>query len=130
VTHVWLVPAVIVLIAGAASRYGADSRDSCDWKSSRDRPPPPPPRRSHTPTGDLVLLTRAVVRAVRHGSVAVTRFTGGQIGLWDRYLRQQCPWEEERLHWTRDASGEWHLDGHILPPTLGRPRRRRTGGSS
>jgi len=50
---------VLVAIAVAAPRYGADSRDSADWNPARRYDEPPPTRRRHTVGADLATLGRA-----------------------------------------------------------------------
>jgi hypothetical protein len=64
-TSLWLLPALLLLIALAAPRYGVDSRDGHDWNRRFGPPDPPPPmasRRRSTPAADLAALVRAVRR--------------------------------------------------------------------
>ena len=71
-TSLWLLPALLLLIALAAPRYGVDSRDGHDWNRRFGPPDPPPPmasRRRSTPAADLAALARLVRRA----PAAVTR---------------------------------------------------------
>ena len=65
-TSLWLLPALLLLIALAAPRYGVDSRDGHDWNRRFGPPDPPPPmasRRLSTPAADLAALARLVRRA-------------------------------------------------------------------
>jgi hypothetical protein len=65
-TSLWLLPALLLLIALAAPRYGVDSRDGHDWNRRFGPPDPPPPmasRRRSTPAADLAALARLVRRA-------------------------------------------------------------------
>ena len=67
----WLLPALLLLIAFAAPRYGVDSRDGYDWNRRFGPPDPPPPmasRRRSTPAADLAALARFVRRSVRRSS--------------------------------------------------------------
>ena len=70
-TSLWLLPAVLLLIALAAPRYGVDSRDGSYW-NRRFGPPDPPPRmasrRRSTPAADLAALARFVRRALHRRS--------------------------------------------------------------
>jgi hypothetical protein len=64
-TSMWLLPALLVLIAVAAPRYGVDSRDGYDWNRRFGPPDPLPPmasRRRSTPAADLIALARFVRR--------------------------------------------------------------------
>jgi hypothetical protein len=73
-TSLWLLPALLVMIALAAPRYGVDSRDGFDWNRRIGPPEPPPPmasRRRSTPTADVAALARHVRRAVIRGRAAV-----------------------------------------------------------
>jgi hypothetical protein len=66
--NLWLLPALLLLIAIAAPRYGVDSRDGHDWNRRFGPPDPPPPmasRRRSTPAADLAALARFARRAVR-----------------------------------------------------------------
>jgi hypothetical protein len=66
--NLWLLPALLLLIAIAAPRYGVDSRDGHDWNRRPGPPDPPPPmasRRRSTPLADLAALARFARRAVR-----------------------------------------------------------------
>src|SRR5204863_1037010 len=59
--NLWLLPALLLLIAIAAPRYGVDSRDGHDWNRRFGPPDPPPPmasRRRSTPAADLAALAR------------------------------------------------------------------------
>lgn len=61
----WLLPALLLLIALAAPRYGVDSRAGHDWTPRFGPPDPPPPmasRRRSTPAADLRALARYVRR--------------------------------------------------------------------
>jgi hypothetical protein len=61
----WLLPALLVVIALAAPRYGVDSRDGYDWNRRFGPPDPPPPmssRRRSTPAADLAALVRYLRR--------------------------------------------------------------------
>ena len=72
-TSLWLLPALLLLIALAAPRYGVDSRDGHDWNRRFGPPDPLPPlasRRRSTPAADLAALARLVRRAAL---AAVTR---------------------------------------------------------
>ena len=65
-TSLWLLPALLLLIALAAPRYGVDSRDRYDWNRRFGPPDPLPPmasRRRSTPAADLAALARFVRRA-------------------------------------------------------------------
>jgi hypothetical protein len=62
----WLLPAMLLLIALAAPRYGVDSRDGSYWNRRFGPPDPLPPmasRRRSTPAADLAALLRLVRRA-------------------------------------------------------------------
>jgi hypothetical protein len=66
--NLWLLPALLLLIAIAAPRYGVDSRDGHDWNRRFGPPDPPAPmasRRRSTPAADLAALARFARRAVR-----------------------------------------------------------------
>jgi len=66
-TSLWLLPALLLLIALAAPRYGVDSRDGQDWHRRPGPPDPPPPmasRRRSTPAADLAALVRFVRRVL------------------------------------------------------------------
>ena len=72
-TSVWLLPAVLVLIALAAPRYGVDSRDGSFWNPRFGPPDPPLPmasRRRSTPAADLAALVRLFRRATGGGITA------------------------------------------------------------
>ena len=72
-TSLWLLPALLLLIALAAPRYGVDSRDGHDWNRRFGPPDPLPPlasRRRSTPAADLAALARFGRHAAR---AAVTR---------------------------------------------------------
>ena len=74
-TSLWMLPALLLLIALAAPRYGVDSRDGHDWNRRFGPPDPPPPmasRRRSTPAADLAALARLARHAAR-GTVARTR---------------------------------------------------------
>jgi hypothetical protein len=74
-TSLWLLPALLLLIALAAPRYGVDSRDGHDWNRRFGPPDPPPPmasRRRSTPAADLAALAR-LVRRVALAAAARTR---------------------------------------------------------
>jgi hypothetical protein len=74
-TSLWLLPALLLLIAVAAPRYGVDSRDGYDWNRRFGPPDPPPPmasRRRSTPSADLAALARFVRRTVTHRRTDVT----------------------------------------------------------
>jgi len=84
-TSLWLLPALLLLIAVAAPRYGVDSRDGYDWNRRFGPPDPPPPmasRRRSTPAADLVALARFVRRtlggraAERAAAATVARSSG------------------------------------------------------
>jgi hypothetical protein len=66
----WILPAVLLVLALAAPRYGVDSRDGSDWNSRSGPPDPPLPpasRRRSTPAADLAALARFTRRIVhRH----------------------------------------------------------------
>ena len=67
-TSLWLLPALLLLIALAAPRYGVDSRDGHDWNRRFGPPDPPPPmasRRRSTPAADLAALARIGRHAAR-----------------------------------------------------------------
>jgi hypothetical protein len=67
-TSLWLLPALLLLIALAAPRYGVDSRDGYDWNRRFGPPEPPPPmasRRRSTPRADVAALARFVRRTLR-----------------------------------------------------------------
>ena len=69
-TSLWLLPAVLLLIAVAAPRYGVDSRDGSYWNRRFGPPDPPPPmasRRRSTPAADLAALLRLARRAAATG---------------------------------------------------------------
>jgi hypothetical protein len=60
-TSLWLLPALLLLIAIAAPRYGVDSRDGSLWNRRFGPPDPPPPmasRRRSTPAADLKRVLR------------------------------------------------------------------------
>jgi hypothetical protein len=66
-TSLWLLPALLLLIALAAPRYGVDSRDGSMWNPRLGPPDPPPPmasRRRSTPAADLAALGRLLRRRV------------------------------------------------------------------
>ena len=72
-TSLWLLPALLIVIALAAPRYGVDSRDGYDWNRRFGPPDPPPPmssRRRSTPAADLAALARLVRRAASRGPVS------------------------------------------------------------
>ena len=72
-TSLWLLPALLLLIAVAAPRYGVDSRDGYDWNRRFGPPDPPPPmasRRRSTPAADLAALVGFVRRALPRRPVA------------------------------------------------------------
>jgi hypothetical protein len=74
-TSLWLLPALLLLIAVAAPRYGVDSRDGYDWNRRFGPPDPPPPmasRRRSTPRADLAALVRFVRRSVARRRTDVT----------------------------------------------------------
>src|SRR3954449_4776594 len=53
--NLWLLPALLLLIAITAPRYGVDSRDGHDWNRRFGPPDPPPPmasRRRSPPPAD------------------------------------------------------------------------------
>jgi hypothetical protein len=66
----WILPALLLVLAIAAPRYGVDTRDGCDWISRSGPPDPPLPlasRRRSTPAADLAILARFGRRVVhRH----------------------------------------------------------------
>jgi hypothetical protein len=67
----WLLPALLLLMALAAPRYGVDSRDGRDWTRRFGPPEPPPPvasRRRSTPAADLTALARVVRRRTAVGT--------------------------------------------------------------
>jgi len=67
-TSLWLLPALLLLIALAAPRYGVDSRDGHDWNPRFGPPDPPLPmasRRRSTPAADLAALARLARQATR-----------------------------------------------------------------
>ena len=73
-TSLWLLPALLLLIALAAPRYGVDSRDGHDWNRRFGPPDPLPPlasRRRSTPAADLA----ALARLVRRGALAAAART-------------------------------------------------------
>ena len=75
-TSLWLLPALLIVIAFAAPRYSVDSRDSYDWNRRSGPPDPPPPmasRRRSTPAADLAALGRLIRRATTGGSVSARR---------------------------------------------------------
>ena len=75
-TSLWLLPALLLLIALAAPRYGVDSRDGYDWNRRFGPPDPPPPmasRRRSTPAADLKRVLRLVRRTLRHGRPVTAR---------------------------------------------------------
>jgi hypothetical protein len=82
-TSLWLLPALLLLIAVAAPRYGVDSRDGYDWNRRFGPPDPPPPmasRRRSTPAADLAALTRFVRHAVaRRAGAAATADRGAIV---------------------------------------------------
>jgi hypothetical protein len=68
-TSLWMLPALLVVIALAAPRYGVDTRDGYDWNRRFGPPEPPPPlasRRRSTPLADLRAVARAFGHASRH----------------------------------------------------------------
>ena len=72
-TSLWLLPALLIVIALAAPRYGVDSRDGYDWNRRFGPPDPPPPmssRRRSTPAADLAALARLVRRSASRGPVS------------------------------------------------------------
>jgi hypothetical protein len=73
-TSLWLLPALLLLIAVAAPRYGVDSRDGYDWNRRFGPPDPLPPmasRRRSTPAADLAAVARFVRRtATRRGAAS------------------------------------------------------------
>jgi hypothetical protein len=72
-TSLWLLPALLIVIAFAAPRYGVDSRDGYDWNRRFGPPDPPPPmasRRRSTPAADLAALGRLIRRATTGGSAS------------------------------------------------------------
>jgi hypothetical protein len=74
-TSLWLLPAVLLLIALAAPRYGVDSRNGSFWNRRFGPPDPPPPmasRRPSTPAADLAALARFVRRALHRRSTGAT----------------------------------------------------------
>jgi hypothetical protein len=70
---------VLVGIALAAPRYGADSRDSADWNPARRYDEPPPTRRRHTVGADLVTLGH-VLGAFARRVAGGTRGAGQAVG--------------------------------------------------
>jgi hypothetical protein len=54
-----IILSVIVVLAVAAPRYGADTRTADSWTAGRLLPPRP--RRRPTPAGDLAAVARAVL---------------------------------------------------------------------
>jgi hypothetical protein len=73
-TSIWLLPALLLLIALAAPRYGVDSRDGYDWNRRFGPPEPPPPmasRRRSTPAADIAALARFVRRALHRTPAAL-----------------------------------------------------------
>ena len=60
---IWL-PALLLLIALAAPRYGADSRAGSLWTTHPGPPDPPPARRRSTPAADLRALARLARRTL------------------------------------------------------------------
>lgn len=59
----WLLPTLLLLIALAAPRYGADSRNGSLWTRRPGPPDPPLPpasRRRSTPAADLERVVRTV----------------------------------------------------------------------
>ena len=69
----WLLPALLLLIALAAPRYGAGSRAGSLWTTHPGPPDPPPVRRRSTPAADLRALARLARRALaRRRPVPVT----------------------------------------------------------
>jgi hypothetical protein len=78
-TSLWLLPALLLLIALAAPRYGVDSRAGHDWTPRSGPPDPPPPlasRRRSTPAADLRALARYVRRTLARPTATTTRETG------------------------------------------------------
>jgi hypothetical protein len=68
-TSLWMLPALLVVIALAAPRYGVDTRDGYDWNRRFGPPEPPPPlasRRRSTPLADIRAVARAFGHASRH----------------------------------------------------------------
>lgn len=97
----WLLLAVLVTIALAAPRYGADSR----WLAPGE---PPPPRSGPTVRGDLALLFRQVRRPGLDDSIA------------------QDPRYELRLHLPARARSETNSGSADRPAAQSRPRRPTT----
>ena len=67
-TTTWLLPALLLLIALAAPRYGVDSRNGSLWNPQYGPPDPPPPmasRRRSTPAADLKRVLQFVAAAKR-----------------------------------------------------------------
>jgi hypothetical protein len=65
-----VLPAVLLLIALAAPRYGVDSRDGSFWNRRFGPPDPPPPiasRRRSTPAADLKRVLQIVAPARQGG---------------------------------------------------------------
>ncbi len=113
-TELLLAAGVLALLALAAWRYGADSRDGRDWQQpTRDsRPDRPTYRRAHTPGADLASVRRGIGRLV----AAVADAHRQQVTMWERYLELQRPWERDALRWVRTRRG-WVLDGRVAPAT-------------
>lgn len=51
---------------------------------------------------------------------ALRQMNSEQVELWERWVRAQRPWEADWMHWVRDADGEWHLQGNVVPPRANR----------
>lgn len=113
----WLLPAVLLVIALAAGRYGVDSRDGQDWQTPRSRHfADTAHRRPRTPTRDLAAALAVTARLGRGVATRIARAYRAQAGLWERHLLAQQPWRTEPLRWTRGRDG-WQLTGRVLPPT-------------
>ena len=80
-TSLWMLPALLVVIAFAAPRYGVDDRH--DWNRRFGPLEPPPPlasRRRSTPLADL----RAVARTLRHASRHTPGARNGHVATAER----------------------------------------------
>jgi len=124
----WLRPALVLLgilaVIAAGYRYGADSREGCDWQPTtfldRRSRPVELRRQGPTPLSDLVVLGRRVRAGLRRTVRTAVRLSSNQIHLWDRYLGSRPRCKAGYLHWQRDDEGNWQLRGYLLPPRLHR----------
>ncbi len=112
-TDLLLAAGLLALLALAAWRYGADTRDGRDWSSAGRGAGPQAPgyRRAHSPGADVAAVRRRIGRLV----AAVADAHREQVTMWERYIALQRPWHKDRLRWVRTRRG-WILEGRVAPP--------------